>query len=161
MWSLPLLLPSSHTCPHLSDLGPWFLYADSHGFYFFSISLPPTSDRIVRTALGRNLPCFDLEKLLLNFSRDTEPEEHKKVESSWLSSDHESMPDACKRKSSTKKDRDGNTLRAQSLSELSSECHRFGGQGRGGWFQRPLDRENLLTCSHSQPFTVLFTALQF
>lgn len=67
--------------PHLSDLGRWFLYSDSHGFYSFSISLPPTSDRIVRIALGRKLPFFDLEKLLLNFSRDTEPEEHKKVES--------------------------------------------------------------------------------
>lgn len=33
---------------------------------------------------------------------------------------------ACKREGSAKRDRVGKTLRAQSLSELSSECHRFG-----------------------------------
>lgn len=48
----------------------------------------------MKIAQGRKLPCFDLEKLLLNFSRDTEPDEHKRVKSTWLYFDHEPTPES-------------------------------------------------------------------
>lgn len=142
MWSLPLFLLPSQTGPHLFDLGPWFLMPDSHCFYFFNVYPVPTSDKIVRMAVGRKSPCFTWGSDLTFPGMLSSMSRRQKI--GWLYSDHESLPESvtqpCMQEKIVHQERqrwrDGE--RAQRLSELSSERHRLGGRmlSRGDHIQR-------------------------
>lgn len=86
--------------PFLSELSPSLWFGSLVLLSWFSLILYlqhlsiTHANRIVRTALGGKLPCFYLEKLLLNFSRDMSSTSTRRQKSSRLSSDHESVPES-------------------------------------------------------------------